>query len=134
VIAVAVSPFLRAWVEQQSEVAALRAEIAEREATIDELDDQLTRWDDDAYIVAQARERFTYVMPGEVGYVVLDESPTERDAAAPAAAAARGVAEGHGSWFGALWSSVQLAGGTEGPGSVAGTPPARVGTGSQPAP
>ena len=122
VIAVAISPFLRAWLEQQSEVAALRADISAREERIDRLDDQLVRWDDDAYVVAQARERFTYVMPGEIGYVVLDESRAEQDAADPTAAAARSVAAEHGSWFGALWTSVQLAAGTEAPAGVAPPP------------
>lgn len=112
VVAVAVSPFVRAWVEQRQELAAVRQDIARSEARIEDLDAQLARWDDDAYVIAQARERFTYVMPGEVGYVVLDESVAEQDAADPTAAAARDVAAERGTWFSALWSSVELAAGT----------------------
>lgn len=111
VIAVAVSPFVRAWVEQQSELAALETDIAERGARVDDLGRELGRWDDDAYVVAQARERFSFVLPGEVGYVVLDETRAEQDAADPTAAAVREVAADHGSWFAALWSSVEVAGG-----------------------
>ena len=113
VVAVALSPFVRAWVDQRQELAALRADIADSQERVEDLDAQLGRWDDDAYVIAQARERFTYVMPGEVGYVVLDESVAEQDAADPTSAAARDVAAERGTWFAALWSSLELAAGTE---------------------
>lgn len=113
VVAVAMSPFARAWYGQRQELAALREDIAAGEARVEDLDAQLERWDDDAYVIAQARERFTYVMPGEVGYVVLDSSVAEQDAADPTAAAARDVAAEDGTWFSALWSSVEQAAGTQ---------------------
>ncbi len=109
-IATALSPFVRALVEQQSRLSALEADVAEREQRVDELTEQLERWEDPAFVVAQARQRFTYVMPGEVGYVVLDESRADQDAEDPSRAAAREVADTEGSWFGNLWTSVQIAG------------------------
>ena len=109
-VATALSPFVRALVEQQSRLSALETDVAEREKRVDELAEQLERWEDPAFVVAQARERFTYVMPGEVGYVVLDESRADVDAEDPSRAAARQVADTEGSWFGNLWTSVQLAG------------------------
>ncbi len=111
-IATALSPFVRALVEQQSRLAALETDVAEREQRVDDLTEQLERWDDPAYVVAQARQRFTYVMPGEVGYVVLDEQAVDQDADDPSRVAARQAAASvtEGSWFGNLWTSVQVAG------------------------
>ncbi len=109
-IATAMAPFMRALVEQQSRIASLEEDVAQRERDVDDLDRQLGRWQDPAFVVAQARQRFTYVMPGEVGYVVLDEAQVVQDLADPSRAAAREVSHDDASWFGALWSSVELAG------------------------
>lgn len=109
-IATALSPFVRALVEQQSRLGALEADVAEREQRVDDLTAQLERWDDPAFVIAQARQRFTYVMPGEIGYVVLDDSPAQQDADDPSRAAARQAAATEGSWFGNLWTSVEIAG------------------------
>ncbi len=110
-VATAMAPFMRALVEQQSRIASLQEGVAQRERDVDDLDQQLERWQDPAFVVAQARQRFTYVMPGEVGYVVLDEAQSVQDVADPSRAAAREAARNDdASWFGALWTSVELAG------------------------
>ena len=63
VVATAMSPFVRALVAQQSRIAALEADVAAREQRVSDLDSELERWDDPAFVIAQARQRFTYVMP-----------------------------------------------------------------------
>lgn len=59
------------WWNQKQEIAALelRRDVAETE--IAELKDIESRWQDPAFIRNQARERFGWVMPGEVGYRVI---------------------------------------------------------------
>lgn len=109
VVATAVSPFVRALVAQQSRIAALEADVSEREQRVGDLDSELARWEDPAFVIAQARQRFTYVMPGEIGYVVLDEATADARSD-PSAVAAEEVSHASGSWFGALWTSVQVAG------------------------
>ena len=64
---------LRAYLEQRDHIASLRAGIAESEAHIAALQREKKRWRDDAYVIAQARERFAFGFPGEIGYRVLDE-------------------------------------------------------------
>lgn len=110
VVATAMSPFVRALVAQQSRIAALETDVGEREQRVADLESELARWDDPAFVVAQARQRFTYVMPGEVGYVVLDDPATTSPEEDPSGAAAQQVSGSDSSWFGSLWSSVQLAG------------------------
>ena len=60
------------YFSQQREIAQVKAEIAASRAKIDSLQDELNRWQDPAYVQAQARERLGWVMPGEVGYRVID--------------------------------------------------------------
>lgn len=64
---------LRAYVEQRRHVAALHAQIEDSGAEIAELRRERKRWADDAYVIAQARARFAFGFPGEIGYQVLDE-------------------------------------------------------------
>jgi hypothetical protein len=104
------TPSLRDFVNQQAELAAVRDDVAERERRIADLQDQLDRWEDPAFVMAQARQRFGFVMPGEVGYVVLDEPVAELKAADPSAAAAADAAQTDRAWFGRLWESLEQAG------------------------
>ena len=62
---------LRVWFDQHQQVTALQQEIRDREKRVDELNDETHRWDDDAFVKAQARQRLGWVMPGEVGYRVI---------------------------------------------------------------
>ncbi len=99
---------LRAWSEQQSRLAELRAEESERSARVAELTKELERWHDPAYVEAQARQRFGWVMPGEVGYVVVGADESGRSAAIGKGA---GPGKAHQqAWWSGLWGSVERAG------------------------
>jgi septum formation initiator len=98
---------LHAWWEQRGEIQAAKAEIVMRREAIGQLKDTKARFNDPAYIKQQARARFGWVMPGEVGYRVigsdgavqgevptLDAPPTAQDQP----------------WYDTLWGSVEQAG------------------------
>ena len=107
-LAISLAYPLREYLSQRGDISDYRARVAEQEARVAELRAQHERWEDKAYVEAQARERLHYVMPGETSYVVLeaDEAPT-RDGVVEAQApdAARSP------WFTDLWNSVEAAGG-----------------------
>ena len=103
---------LRSYVGQRSDIAALREQVSGQEAQVEALERARARWGDQAYVVAQARERLHYSMPGETQYVVLE--PDE----APAAPADRRGAGPTSPWFSELWSSAQRA--AQAPGSGGG--------------
>ncbi|WP_432558945.1 FtsB family cell division protein [Granulicoccus sp. GXG6511] len=63
---------LRTWFETEQANAANRESIARSQEQIDELNAELARWDDPAFVRAQARTRLGWVVPGETGYRVLD--------------------------------------------------------------
>jgi hypothetical protein len=67
---------LHAWWEQRGDIQSTKAEIAMREKEIVRLEDQKDRWDDPAFVAQQARARFGWVMPGEVGYRVIGSDGT----------------------------------------------------------
>jgi len=73
---VVLAPSLRTLVEQQQQLAELRASVELHEQTVGELEDDIVRWEDPAYIEAQARDRLVYVFPGDYTYLVIDDTTT----------------------------------------------------------
>lgn len=72
VVAFSLANSLRVWYLQSGALVTAQAQIAERAARVDSLKGELERWNDPAYVKAQARARLGWVMPGDVGYRVVD--------------------------------------------------------------
>lgn len=70
---------LRAWLDQRAQLATLTDQQAALAGEVDELEAARDLWDDPAYVRAQARERLNYVLPGEVGLVVLGTESTPEE-------------------------------------------------------
>lgn len=114
---------LRVWFDQHQQISALQQEIRDREARVNQLDDEIARWGDDAYVRAQARQRLGWVMPGEVGYRVIgaDGKPV---GVQPGPAGPAGMSgDRDPTWYTKLWGSVEGAGKT--PAEVASKTPAK---------
>ena len=71
VLTISYATSLRIYFSQAHEIASTKAQIAQSQAAIDDLQGQLARWDDPAYVTAQARERLGWLVPGETGYTVV---------------------------------------------------------------
>lgn len=67
------APQLRILIEQRQQIADLTAVGASTQTELDDLTKQRARWDDPAYVRAQARDRLYYVMPGEISYLVIND-------------------------------------------------------------
>ncbi len=61
------------YLRQQQDLAVAKQEIRDRQAQVSDLEAELARWDDPAYVKAQARDRLGWVMPGETGYRVVGD-------------------------------------------------------------
>lgn len=98
---------LHAWWAQRGEIQSAKAEIVMRREAINRLEDTKARFNDPAYIKQQARARFGWVMPGEVGYRVIGSDGSVQGEVptldAPPAARSR-------QWYDTLWGSVEQAG------------------------
>ncbi len=73
---VVLAPSLRIFVQQQQQLAHLRAEVQAQKDGVEELAGERARWDDPSYVEAQARERLNYVYPGETSFLVIDDGQT----------------------------------------------------------
>ncbi|MFV0285773.1 MAG: FtsB family cell division protein [Demequina sp.] len=103
-------PSARAYLDQQTMLDGLRADAAVAQEELDDLNAEVARWSDDAYIEAQARERLRYVYPGETAYRVLDPETVTGDDSAAQDAAEEPDAGPAGAWYDTLWDSVKEAG------------------------
>lgn len=65
---------MRAYLHQRAHIEQLNAQIAGYNSQIRSARSELRRWNDPNYVVAQARSRFGWVMPGETAYQVLDSN------------------------------------------------------------
>lgn len=99
---------LHAWWQQRSDIQATKAEIVMRNQAILDLEDQMDRWDDPAYVKQQAKERFGWVSPGEVGYRVIGIDGTVQGADVPTLDSPAEAASPE--WYDKLWGSVKEAG------------------------
>jgi cell division protein FtsB len=109
ILTISYATSLRIYLSQAHEISATTAEIAERQQRIRDLQDELARWDDEAYVRTQARERLGWVVPGETGYVVVDADGRPLGGGAKINAEAAPEEQPQDAWWSKLWGSVQAA-------------------------
>jgi cell division protein FtsB len=98
---------IRQYIAGRAELVRLAAEGRQLDARETELQKQLARQSDPAYAERQARERLTYVLPGDRLVIIADGSATDGDAGTvPAAVPADPVP-----WYEGLLQSVRAADG-----------------------
>ena len=103
-VIVMLAPSVSRYVQQESELDALRADIAVQQQEQAAYRSELARWDDPSFVRQQARERIFLVMPGETRYLVkgaegIEESTGEGSVANPAELP----------WVDSLWNSITRA-------------------------
>lgn len=112
---VLVFPTLRSYLAQRVELEQLTAQAEAARARNDDLNAAVDRWSDDAYVIAQARARLGYVLPGETAYRVADpeNAPASTDAPAVGPMAGAEQQDVRLPWYATVWESVRLAGEAE---------------------
>jgi len=98
------------YLEQRDRIHLLMAQKQANEETIAKLQSEVARWQDPMYVKAQVRERLHYVMPSEVGYIVL-----EADTAAVAKQYVVPPTKNSQVWYSLMWQSLESAGDTVAP-------------------
>ncbi len=93
---------LRNYFQQRSDIARTEASIVAKQGQIDELEEQLDRYQSEAYIREQARLRLGVIEPGETAFRILDPA-LENDATVTSDGT---EIEPRGTWYETLWESV----------------------------
>ncbi|MGB3676581.1 MAG: septum formation initiator family protein [Candidatus Nanopelagicales bacterium] len=96
---------LREYLAQRGEINSASQKMAEQQAKVDSLQKQVDDWQDEDFIRGQARERLHFLLPGEVGYKIIDPGTTENKLAERAP-----QTDGpSGPWYDRLWNSMRAA-------------------------
>ena len=101
---------MRAYLEQRHHLAGLRESIAESQRQVDLLTREKKRWQDPAYVRTVAHQRFGWVLPGQIGFQVLDEDGKplgHTDSLSPADTVTEASRP---QWWASAWGSVVEAG------------------------
>jgi hypothetical protein len=110
ILTISYASSLRIYFAQAHDIAATKAEIAERQQRIVSLEGELAKWQDVNYVRTQARERLGWVGPGEIGYKVVDADGKPLGGGAEISAeTAEPVEPAEDAWWAKLWGSVAAA-------------------------
>lgn len=110
VLTVSYASSMRAFLQQRSHIATVKEQISERQAGVQALEREKRRWEDPTFVQIQARKRFGYVLPGEIGVQVIDidGKPLGSEVSIPDASHS-GQLEPT-AWWDTAWESVEIAG------------------------
>lgn len=110
VLVVSYASSMRAYLEQRHHIESLEQSIAQSQAHIEQMKRERERWQDPAYVRAKARERFGWVLPGQIGFQIIDENgkPLGHDDALSDPETT--VEEDRPLWWQSAWASVEAAG------------------------
>jgi len=108
ILTISYASSLRAYINQRQDIAETKQQIATSQQKIEDLSDEISRWNDPNYVRTQARERLGWVMPGERGYRVVDAngkpvSGTNEITGSPAKPKPKKA------WYDKMWGSVEAA-------------------------
>jgi hypothetical protein len=110
VLAVSYASSMRAYLEQREHLESLRTSIAESQENIEALRREKRRWKDPAFIEAQATQRLSWVMPGEISFQVIDEDGLPLDHEDTLSDPDGIDVENEPAWWETAWQTMEAAG------------------------
>ncbi len=77
VVAITLAPPIQNYFTQRAQINALKTQIADNQAMLDQAAKELAQWDDPEFVASQARSRLHFVFPGERQYIVVGNEELE---------------------------------------------------------
>ncbi|GAA3873574.1 hypothetical protein GCM10022381_15660 [Leifsonia kafniensis] len=107
---VVLAPSLRIYAEQRQEIDRLGAAVTEQNATVEQLKTERERWNDRTFVTTQARDRLSYVLPGDINFLVLNDLPQTAAGATGIAPISAEIQDTDVDWLASVFASVMTAG------------------------
>ncbi|WP_051973123.1 septum formation initiator family protein [Cryobacterium sp. MLB-32] len=107
---VILAPSLRTYAEQRQQISALNADVSEQQAQVDQLKSERERWNDRTYITTQARDRLSYVRPGDISFLVINDLPAPIAGTAETEPVSPTIQDTKIDWLASLFASTMTAG------------------------
>lgn len=107
---VVLAPSLRTYAEQRQQINALRATVDSQQSTVDDLESERERWNDRTYVTTQARERLSYVRPGDISFLVINDLALPVAEGTETAPVSAKIQDTDVDWLDSMFASVMTAG------------------------
>lgn len=108
-LALFLTPTLRGYIEQRSDITRMEQAVAREEDQIAVLRADVEAWQQPETIEREARQRLRFVKPGETAFTVLDDTEEQLTEPLPGMAAVTTDVHEHRPWYGEVWESVVTA-------------------------
>lgn len=107
---IVLAPSLHSYAAQQQQIADLRATVQQAKDTVDHARAERERWNDRTYVITQARERLSYVLPGDISFLVINDLPQSTPEASTAPVSKHIQEDDHVDWMQSMFASIMTAG------------------------
>jgi cell division protein FtsB len=107
---VVLAPSLRTYAEQRQEINQLRHTVQSAQENVEQLKAERERWNDRTYITTQARDRLSYVLPGDISFLVINDLPLPAAGETTTAPVSKHIQDTTVDWMKSLFASVMTAG------------------------
>lgn len=107
---VVLAPALRTFAEQRQEIDRLKASVADQQESVDHLKTERERWNDRTYITTQARDRLSYVLPGDISFLVINDLALPVTGGEGTEAVSTDIQSTDVNWLTSVFASVMTAG------------------------
>jgi len=107
---VVLAPSLRIYAEQRQEIDKLSASVAAQNATVTQLKTERERWNDRTFVTTQARDRLSYVLPGDINFLVINDLPLPAAGTPGTARVSTEIQDTDVDWLASVFASVMTAG------------------------
>ncbi|MCH6471238.1 FtsB family cell division protein [Sinomonas terrae] len=108
-VTIMLAPTIRVFFSQRAEIHSIQADIASKQTDQTNLKDEISRWQDPAYVQQQARDRINMVMPGETSYWVFGDVGASSTSSSATSNATSGSSPSDVPWTQSLWDAVRRA-------------------------
>ena len=103
---VVLAPSVRTYAEQRKQIDQLSNTVAAQQDSVDDLKAERERWNDRTFVTTQARDRLSYVMPGDISFLVINDSGASVDGAADTAPISTNIQDTDVDWVDSVFRSV----------------------------
>ncbi|TFC05935.1 septum formation initiator family protein [Cryobacterium adonitolivorans] len=103
---VVLAPSVRTYAEQRKQIDQLSNTVAAQQDSVDDLKAERERWNDRTFVTTQARDRLSYVMPGDISFLVINDTGASVDGAADTAPISTAIQDTDVDWVDSVFRSV----------------------------
>lgn len=107
---IVLAPSLHNYAAQRQQITDLRATVRAAQATVDDARAQRERWNDRTYVITQARQRLSYVLPGDISFLVINDLPQKAPGTDTAPVSKHIQEDDQVDWMQTMFASIMTAG------------------------